>query len=108
MPGKKNRIIIDTNIWISFLLSNEYSKLDSLINDKRMVLVFSEALLEEFIQVAQRPKFKNYFSTKDLEILLLQIKNEGEFIIVKSDINICRDPKDNFYYHLPRTVKPHT
>ena len=102
MPGEKNRIIIDTNLWISFLLSNDYSKLDVFINDNRIVLLFSETLLDEFIQVAQRPKFKNYFSATDLEILLLQIKNEGEFITVKSDVNICRDPKDNFLLSLAK------
>ena len=39
------------------------------------------------------------------EIILFKIKNEGEFIIVKSDINICRDPKDNFLLSLAKDGK---
>lgn len=30
MPKKKNRIIIDTNLWISFLLTNDFSELDTI------------------------------------------------------------------------------
>jgi len=31
MRNKVNRIIIDTNLWISFLITKEFSKLDEII-----------------------------------------------------------------------------
>ena len=102
MPKKKDSIIIDTNLWISFLLTNDFSKLDEIFSAKLIILLFSQALLEEFIGVAQRPKFKKYFSLKDLEKLLSQIKNVAEFIEVTSDVQICRDPKDNFLLALAK------
>jgi len=102
MPKKKDRIIIDTNLWISFLLTNDFSKLDEIFSAKLITLLFSQALLEEFIGVAQRPKLKKYFSLKDLEKLLSQIKNVAEFIEVTSDVQICRDPKDNFLLALAK------
>lgn len=102
MPKKKNRIIIDTNLWISFLLTNDFSKLDTIFKNKSVILLFSQALLDEFIEVAQRPKFKKYFSLTNLENLLLQIKNEAEFIEVTSDIKLCRDPKDDFLLSLAK------
>lgn len=52
--------------------------------------------MNEFVEVAQRPKFKNYFSVAALEFLLEQINLRAVFIEVKSEIAICRDPKDNF------------
>lgn len=58
MPKGKGRIIIDTNLWISFLLTNDISKLDKLFSDET-ILLFSEELLDEFIEVAKRDKFKN-------------------------------------------------
>lgn len=61
MPKKKNRIIIDTNLWISFLLTNDYTKLDRILKYKFVILLFSQTLLEEFIEVAQRPNLKNTF-----------------------------------------------
>jgi uncharacterized protein len=105
MPKKKNRIILDTNLWVSFLLTNDFSKLDKIFANKLVTLLFSQVLLEEFIEVAQRPKLKKYFSLTDLENLLLQIKNEAEFIEVTSDIKLCRDPKDDFLLSLAKDGK---
>ena len=102
MPKKKNRVIIDTNIWISFLLTKHFSAFDNIISNTNLKLLFSRQLLEEFIEVAGRPKFKKYFSPTDLEELLFQMKNHGEFIIVTSSVNICRDPKDNFLLSLSK------
>jgi uncharacterized protein len=59
-----SKIIIDTNIWVSFLLTNEYSKLDSLFADEQVKLLFSQELLGEFIEVSQRPKLKSTFHQK--------------------------------------------
>lgn len=100
MPKKKDRIIIDTNLWISFLLTNDFLKLDQIFADKLVTLIFSQTLLDEFIEAAQRPKFKKYFTLTDLENLLIRIKREAEFIEVTSDIKLCRDPKDNFLLSL--------
>ena len=105
MPKKKDRIIIDTNLWISFLLTNDFSKLNKLFADKSVTLLFSETLLNEFMEVVQRPKFKKYFTLHDLENLLIQINYEAEFIEVESDIVICRDPKDDFLLSLAKDGK---
>ncbi|MDR2358517.1 MAG: hypothetical protein LBD87_01785, partial [Prevotellaceae bacterium] len=39
-------IIIDTNIWISFLLSKQYPLLDALLESNAVELVFSNELLD--------------------------------------------------------------
>jgi hypothetical protein len=96
MLPKKDRVVIDTNLWISFLLSGNYAKLDKLIYTNSVVLLFSDELLEEFIDVACRPKFRKYFTTEDLIKLLFIIEQNAEFIQVESELTICRDPKDNF------------
>ncbi|MBN8838327.1 MAG: putative toxin-antitoxin system toxin component, PIN family [Sphingobacteriia bacterium] len=105
MPKKKNRVIIDTNLWLSFLLTNDFSKLDKIFTNKSAVLIFSRHLLDEFIEVAQRPKFKKYFSLTDLERLLVQIKEDAEFIEVVSNVQLCRDPKDDFLLSLAKDGK---
>jgi putative PIN family toxin of toxin-antitoxin system len=100
MQQRKDRIIIDTNLWVSFILSGNFSKLDKVINDDSTVLLFSIELLEELTDVASRPKFRKYFSTEDLISLLYQIEKNSEFINVVSLVEICRDPKDNFLLSL--------
>ena len=102
MPKSKNKVIIDTNLWISFLLTKDFSKLENLFANDKTVLLFSEELLDEFVAVARRPKFKKYFSLSTLQILLKQISLRAEFITVVSEVIQCRDPKDNFLLALAK------
>ena len=105
MRAKKDRIIIDTNLWISFLLTKDFSRLDKAFSDHSIVILFSQELLDEFIEVAGRPKFKSYFSLIDLEELLIQISYKAIFISVISNVTACRDAKDNFLLSLAKDGK---
>jgi predicted nucleic acid-binding protein len=49
MPKKKDRIIIDANLWISFLLTNNFSTIDHIFPDKLITLLFSQTLIDEFV-----------------------------------------------------------
>lgn len=105
MPKRKDRVVIDTNIWISFLLTKDISKLDKILSGQSIVLLFSQELLDEFIEVASRPKFKKYFTIIDLQDLLRQTRLQAEFIEVNSVITLSRDPKDNFLLSLAKDGK---
>ncbi|MGQ7854549.1 putative toxin-antitoxin system toxin component, PIN family [Pedobacter sp. WC2501] len=54
MRNLKSRIILDTNLWISFLISKDFSRLDEIIFSKKSILIFSQELLEEFLEVVKR------------------------------------------------------
>ena len=62
MPIKQNRIVVDTNLWISYLITKSFKRLDKLIYNNTVRLVFSQELIDEFIEVTKRDKFKQYFS----------------------------------------------
>ncbi|MEX0649039.1 MAG: putative toxin-antitoxin system toxin component, PIN family [Balneolaceae bacterium] len=94
------RLILDTNLWISFLISSKYEKLDELLFKQKCKLLFSQELLEEFIAVAKRPKLRKYISKNELEELLETIDEVAEFVNVTSEILKCRDPGDNFLLSL--------
>jgi len=95
MP-KSIKIIIDTNLWISFLLTKQFDFLDSLLTKRKVKLVFSDELLAEFLEVVKRPKLSKYFIESDLEQLIELINQYAEFYTVNSNVEICRDEKDNF------------
>ena len=97
---KSKKVILDTNLWISVLISKNYSFLDNYILNGRVKLIFSEELFGEFIEVAGRPKFKKFFSSKDIQNLISLIDKFGTLYQVSSDINECRDVKDNFLLNL--------
>ncbi|MBS1623000.1 MAG: putative toxin-antitoxin system toxin component, PIN family [Bacteroidetes bacterium] len=96
MAKRKSRIIVDTNLWISLLLTKDYQKFDSMLDDQNITLIFSEELLNELIEVTRRPKFKKHFEQEDVDELIAIINRIADFIAVTTIVNICRDPKDNF------------
>jgi putative PIN family toxin of toxin-antitoxin system len=97
---KSKRVILDTNLWISFLISKNFTEIDNLVQAKNITLIFSNESLEEFIEVVKRPKFRKFFSKNDFEKLLDIFDQYAELIKVKSKIDICRDPKGNFLLNL--------
>lgn len=61
---------------------------------------FSEELFDELVEVLQRPKFKKYFSHKDITELIFLLHFKTEKIEVREHVKVCRDPKDNFLLEL--------
>lgn len=98
--GNNIRVVIDTNVWIGFLIGKTLSGLYKAIINDRIKVLFSEELFEEFIEVLQRPKFKKYFSQNDIAELISLIHLHTEFIEIRERFEDCRDPKDNFLLDL--------
>lgn len=103
MDNKK--VILDTNLWISFLISKKLDALDELLLHRKITFIFPSELIEEFISVTSRPKFKKYFSKDDINKLLSLFDAYGKLIKINSSINICRDYKDNFLLNLAVDAK---
>ncbi|MGL5082960.1 MAG: putative toxin-antitoxin system toxin component, PIN family [Microcoleaceae cyanobacterium] len=103
MPNSKPfRVIIDTNLWISFLIGKQLASLKSLLVEGTILPVFSQQLLDEITLVTQRPKLQKYFSPEKVADLMVFLKEIGLFIEIKSNTSICRDPKDNYLLALAK------
>ena len=100
MKKPKDRVIIDTNVWIWFLLQKNSARLDRLVFRNDIILLFSDELLQEFLTVVKRAKFRRYFNMEDVADLLEKRRSNIELITVSSQITVCRDPKDNFLLSL--------
>ena len=96
----RKRIILDTNLWISFLISKRLDFLDNYILNQEVTLVFSEELIGEFLSVTNRPSLKRFFTDREIVRLLNRFDEYGEIVSVRSNIQECRDPKDNFLLNL--------
>lgn len=93
-------VIIDTNLWISYLITSSYNFIDSFIKTGRIKLIFSEELLDEFFDVTSRPKFLKYFDKPDIDKLFKIINKYAIFIKVNSEVNLSRDSNDDFLLNL--------
>ncbi len=106
MPKNKPlKVIVDTNLWISFIISNKINLLDALLYSGDVRLLFSKELIAEIQQTITKPKLRKYFETNALEEMLSVFEPFIDLVEVESVITICRDPKDNFLLALAKDGK---
>ena len=100
MPERFIRIVIDTNVWISFLIGKTLGGLTEAIIRDDLVILFSRELFDEVIEVLQRRKFRKYFSKEDIQELISLFHSKVEWVEIKESFDDCRDAKDNFLLDL--------
>ncbi|MDP2887935.1 MAG: putative toxin-antitoxin system toxin component, PIN family [Bacteroidota bacterium] len=47
MQTKQSKIVVDTNLWISYIITKGFKRLDKLIYSDKVRLVFSHELIDE-------------------------------------------------------------
>ena len=99
---EKIRVIVDVNIWISFLIGRRLQRIFDVLVKPQIVLIFSKELLDELYAVTQRPKFKKYFtSSENMKELLNFLSTIGEMINLPETLpERCRDSKDDYLLEL--------
>ena len=106
MPKSKSlRVIIDTNLWISYILSKKLDQLDGLISSNKSQLLFSLELLQEIEATIKKPKLQKYFDKTSLEEMLITFEPFIELVSVRSKVKVCRDSKDDFLLALAKDGK---
>jgi predicted nucleic acid-binding protein len=80
----RHKVIIDTNLWVSFLLTKRFNFVD------------------ELLDVVARPKLKPFFAPQLLDSLLQLIEESALFYEVETTVSVCRDEKDNFLLALAK------
>lgn len=103
MPKQRpNKVIIDTNIWISFLIGKELQDLKELIVNKRVKIVTTDQLINEIRIVTSREKLKKYFNQDKVADLISLLGILADKVKINRVDRICRDPKDDFLLALAR------
>ena len=102
MKDKKFNVIVDTNVIISSLLSK---KLDTatvefmnLFYDNKIDLYYSEEILNEYIDVLNRPKFA--FDDEMIDIVIWYIIENGIKVTPENKDVLMIDIKDKPFYEL--------
>ena len=94
------RIIIDTNLWISFLIGRKLSRLLDLLSYPEFHLVISSELIAEIYDVFSRPKLAKYYSAENIHMLLKYMKEFSLSFELGEIPSRCRDPKDDYLLEL--------
>lgn len=99
------RVIIDCNVWISFLLGYQKELMHSVLTNERINVYVCPQLIREIRDVASRPKIQSRISEGDLEQLFRLIKTYciNASIIQQAVVSI-RDKKDLYLLSLAKTI----
>ncbi|MDR3269619.1 MAG: putative toxin-antitoxin system toxin component, PIN family [Tannerella sp.] len=96
MAGKSCKLVIDTNVWISFLIGKSLKGLQRYINSKAVKVVTCKEQMLELTIVLQRPKMQKYFSEIQIIEFFDLLDESARLIDLHTTIDICRDAKDNY------------
>lgn len=99
MTAGNNKVIFDTNVWVSFLIGKRLSFISPYISDRRFTII-TEQLLNEIREVTDREKLKKYFPRQSVLELIELLETIAEKVEIKPTHFINRDPKDNFLLDL--------
>ena len=90
------RVVIDTNIWISFLIGKHLAGLHRHIDSGQVEVVTCEARLRELADVLNRPRIRKYISEVQAETFLDLLCEIALMVEPVQGPTICRDPKDDY------------
>ena len=100
------RVVVDPNILISFLIGNRIKALQPLFYDERFIVIMDDLLLDEFDQVARRPKFRKFFPTTKVDELVYVIELNSELYAAATSIkSVSRDAADDYLLDLCKRAK---
>jgi len=93
------KVVLDSNIFISFLISHQppISTILDLWAKGELVVYYSVEILEELETALKYPKICELVSGLETESLIDAVKIMGILVVPTKKIEICRDKKDNKY-----------
>ena len=103
--SKINKVIIDTNVWISFLIGKHLKGLHKMIASDTIKIITCKEQLSELSEVLQKPKIRKYFTLYQINEFFELLDDCSLIVDVKSEVDICRDPKDNYLLALAKDAE---
>jgi putative PIN family toxin of toxin-antitoxin system len=97
---KPSKIIIDSNIWISFLIGKSLKGLQNYIDAQKVLIVTCIEQIQELTEVFQKPKIKRYFTAEQVAEFFELLAESSVYVDLKTKTNLCRDVKDNYLLSL--------
>lgn len=94
------KIIVDTNIWISFLIGKNLKGLQEYIDSQTVLIVTCNEQIQELTEVFKKPKIKKYFTPQQIWEFFELLDESSVNVVIKTKTELCRDLKDNYLLSL--------
>lgn len=88
------RVVLDTNIMVSMALGGKVGKIYDAWRAGKFLLVVSEEIVSEYLEVLQRSKF--HLRSRTVAVIIARVYRKAEFVLPQQQItNIQPDSKDD-------------
>lgn len=89
------KVVYDTNVVVSGLISSRGipALLLDLVFNKRVSMILSEEIFNEYVEVLGRPKFN--LPKRQRDSVLRQLRNLADWVESDQRISVAKDPDDN-------------
>ncbi len=103
------RAVVDTNILVRALIMPQGTVGPVLLRlrHSEYTLLYAEPLLEELVDVLNRPRIRHKYSLTedDIQVVVSLILLRGEAVAPEQRITACRDPRDDKFLEVAVTGK---
>ena len=99
--GFRPRLVIDTNVFVSGLISGEGSPARVLraVRDKRAIHLVSDPIVEEYLRVLDYPRIRKFRKITDAFVadIAAYLVYQTERVELRSRIRMSADPDDDMF-----------
>ncbi|MDR0926979.1 MAG: putative toxin-antitoxin system toxin component, PIN family [Ignavibacteria bacterium] len=96
---ESNKFVLNTNIWITYFLNNNFRDIATIIEIKGIELCRSFPSLSELTNVLNKNKFKNKFKAPLLDYINFYLATTTHYDTLPI-FTACEDANDNFLFDL--------
>lgn len=96
---KAKKIILDTNIWVSYIIGRRLDEISRLILDNNLTVFICQELEDELEEVLRRDKFTKLIHFEP-GVYIQFIKKLTHSVRIFKEFDECADKKDNYLFDL--------
>ena len=93
------RAVVDTSVLVRAIIKRQgtVAPIISRLRESHFTLLYSAELLEELVEVLDRPRIrvKQRLTDEDIRAVLGVIRLRGEVVVPNRRVRLCRDPDDD-------------
>ena len=101
-------VILDTNIWISFLFGKQLSSVSSVFDNAEVKVFVSRELISEILSVISRPKIRTHITSESIEAMWELMRDRcypiENYPMVETSV---RDAKDTYLLAMSEAIPAH-
>lgn len=100
------KVILDTNLWVSFLIGHQTRLVRMILTDLRFDVYVCDQLIAEIRDVTSRQKVRKFVTQSEVEDLFAIIHAFCKYATIEYEVasSSVRDPKDLYLLALAETI----